>query len=431
MNRLTCRAVVVFGLIMSVSGAGAQEDSKYIRIDAPHGGEVYVVGQMQRVQIHSPLRTLTLELSRDGGTTFEALGMLNKRSALGQFAWTVAGPATTNAVIRASGTRSGAEVATVSSAFSIDSGALLGGGAVTTGNLADGAVTNPKLAPQSVTADKVGSGASSGGFVLAADGSGGALWQSLLSLLPTVGAPYVLKTGDSMSGGLKISTPTTGLTVTNDAANQSTVAIGPAPPTNGSLSIGATQNGFNISVFDVNPNLLLSDNGTTGSAAFIQFREQDQLTIRAQLAAFSSAHPTKANWLGLSNFRAGPVVFSTSNTERMRVDSGGNVGIATPTPNSNLQVNGSFALPVRTSAVSTALNAGDYVLVLTGAGTTPTLPDATGIAGRIYVVKNRSGGALTPATTAGETIDGTAPAALSNNAVLIVQSDGANWNKIN
>jgi len=69
--------------------------------------------------------------------------------------------------------------------------------------------------------------------------------------------------------------------------------------------------------------------------------------------------------------------------------------------------------------------------VMTGAGTTPTLPDATTIAGRIYVLKNRSSGALTPATTGAQTIDGAAPVALPNNAVLTVQSDGANWNKLN
>lgn len=65
-------------------------------------------------------------------------------------------------------------------------------------------MTTPKLADGAVTNAKVNSGAASSDFVLAADGSGGANWTSPLSILPLVGAPYVLKSGDAMTGTLKL-----------------------------------------------------------------------------------------------------------------------------------------------------------------------------------------------------------------------------------
>lgn len=393
-------------IALSIHTHAAQDHSKLIQFLAPSGGEVYVVGQTQKVHIHSTLKTLQIELSRDGGKTFVTLGMLDNKTAHGIFEWTVTAGSSTNGVIRASATKGGATIRVMSAAFSINYGAALG-------------------------ADLLGSGIASSGFVLSADGNGGSQFGPITNLLPTSGAPYVLKAGDSMSGGLKIAASTTGLTVSNDTATQSTIAVGPNAPSNGSLSVGATLNSFNISVFDKNPNVLLSDSGTGNTAGFIQFRDSDQTTIRGQLASFSATHATKPNFLSLSNFKAGPVVLNTSNIERMRVDTNGNVGITTSTPNSNLHVAGSLALAIRSSATSTTLTDADHTLVMTGAATVPTLPDATLVPGRIYVIKNRSGGAITPATSTGQTIDGVAPTAIASGSALILQSDGTGWNKIN
>jgi hypothetical protein len=107
------------------------------------------------------------------------------------------------------------------------------------------------------------------------------------------------------------------------------------------------------------------------------------------------------------------------------------VGIRTTAPNSFLQVNGSFALPLRSISAAATLGATDYTVVSTAAAGVPTLPTAVGIAGRIYVLKNRSGGTITPATTAGQTIDGAVPPPIGNSALLIVQSDGSNWVRLN
>jgi hypothetical protein len=107
------------------------------------------------------------------------------------------------------------------------------------------------------------------------------------------------------------------------------------------------------------------------------------------------------------------------------------VGIRTTTPHSILHGNGSFALSLRVISAASTLGINDYTVVSTAAAGVPTLPTAVGITGRMYVLKNRSGSTITPATTSGQTIDGTAPAALVNNGLLIVQSDGGNWVKLN
>jgi len=79
-----------------------------------------------------------------------------------------------------------------------------------------------------------------------------------------------------------------------------------------------------------------------------------------------------------------------------------------------------------TTATTLAGVAGIDYVVLIGAGGVPTLPTAVGNTSQ-YTLKNTSGGAVTPAVTAAQTIDGAVPASLANNATLRVISDGANW----
>lgn len=111
------------------------------------------------------------------------------------------------------------------------------------------------------------------------------------------------------------------------------------------------------------------------------------------------------------------------------VDANGRTGVNTDVPNSNLQVNGSFATALASVAANTTLGIGHSVVKTTNAAAiTITLPTAVGIAGRQYTIKRAAAGLVTVATTGGQTIDGAASYSLS----LIwryatVVSDGANW----
>src|SRR5258706_6850580 len=81
------------------------------------------------------------------------------------------------------------------------------------------------------------------------------------------------------------------------------------------------------------------------------------------------------------------------------------VGIGTTSPNSTLDVRGSFSAPVTIFSANTTAGASDNFLVFTGSSaTTLTLPTAVSIGGRIYLVKKASSATLTIATTSSLTI---------------------------
>ncbi len=79
------------------------------------------------------------------------------------------------------------------------------------------------------------------------------------------------------------------------------------------------------------------------------------------------------------------------------------VGINTTTPNSDFEINGSFAQKVTTVTASTTLDATHSVVVCNNGATaiSITLPAITGIKGRTYIIKRA------PASTADVTIVGT------------------------
>ena len=109
------------------------------------------------------------------------------------------------------------------------------------------------------------------------------------------------------------------------------------------------------------------------------------------------------------------------------------VGIGTVSPNSMLDLRGSFAPIVRSFSSATSLTINDYTAVFTGtAAATVTLPSAVTCPGRVYCIKNFSvslpAPVLTVGTTSGQTIDGAATWLLNqSNESVTVTSDGANW----
>lgn len=122
-----------------------------------------------------------------------------------------------------------------------------------------------------------------------------------------------------------------------------------------------------------------------------------------------------------------------SSAARVTVQSDGNVGVGSSTPNSTLQVAGSVATGFAAKSTAYTLTVSDSVVTgnASGGAFTLTLPTAVGVTGRQYTLKkvDSSANAVTVGTTSSQTIDGASTYSLASqyNYVTLV-SDGANWN---
>jgi hypothetical protein len=114
-------------------------------------------------------------------------------------------------------------------------------------------------------------------------------------------------------------------------------------------------------------------------------------------------------------------------TTRLTIDTSGNVGIGTSSPNSPFHVNGSIAFKTSSISANTTLD-GTYTHVFASGTITITLPTAVGISGRTYWIKRTGTGTITINTTSSQTIDGAASLSITaqyDSYTLV--SDGSNW----
>ncbi len=113
-----------------------------------------------------------------------------------------------------------------------------------------------------------------------------------------------------------------------------------------------------------------------------------------------------------------------------------NVGIANSDPKATLHIGGSLALPITSKTANYTVTANDYTITgdATSGNITFTLPTAVGIAGVMYVVKkiDASGNSVIIDGAGAETIDGAASVSITTQyQSVVLQSNGANWYKIN
>ena len=82
---------------------------------------------------------------------------------------------------------------------------------------------------------------------------------------------------------------------------------------------------------------------------------------------------------------------------------------------------------IRVASGSAAITEVDYIIKVTGVGTTHTLPSAVGLDGAVFIIDNASAGGITVDTTAAQTIQGQLTQTLGPDSAMAVYSDGANW----
>jgi len=166
----------------------------------------------------------------------------------------------------------------------------------------------------------------------------------------------------------------------------------------------------------------------SGAVAIIQAGNQAQAN---RSPTTSHTNPNLYIYAGGSASAADYVRIEHDLTDGRIVTGDGNLELA---PATNVFVNSGYRMKRTATATSVSAATTDYLIGVTStaAARTITLPTAVGSAGKVYIVKDESGGAatnnITIATTSSQTIDGAASGTISTNYGLSkVYSDGANW----
>ncbi|MFM2269692.1 MAG: hypothetical protein RL757_3133, partial [Bacteroidota bacterium] len=123
-------------------------------------------------------------------------------------------------------------------------------------------------------------------------------------------------------------------------------------------------------------------------------------------------------------------ILSGVQTDAITVLQNGRVGINLGNDigaKSMLELNGSFATPINFTASNMTLGDNHYTIVLTGAATI-TLPTASTVARRMYVIVNNSGSVRTISSYV--PFGGGTATTVANASSITVQSDGINWYRI-
>ncbi len=263
--------------------------------------------------------------------------------------------------------------------------------------------------------------ANGGTGVTISTGTGAVVLSTSPTLVtPALGTPTALvgtnitgtATAFNINGTVGATTPAAGSFTTVSATGVSTFAAGtallPALTTTGDTNTGvwfpasdtiaASTGGTERMRIDSSGNVGI---GTIASAASTKFTISGQseairaINDSAYLAFYNTANTVRSGYIQfgaatpatISVEIAQPLVFSTTATERMRIDSSGNVGIGTSSPNNKLQVQAGNYVNVAASISQGSATTGNASQLL--------LQDSTYILGSLTAYGSAYGSSLT------------------------------------
>jgi hypothetical protein len=133
------------------------------------------------------------------------------------------------------------------------------------------------------------------------------------------------------------------------------------------------------------------------------------------------------NNLNLNTIAGGSIILNTTNTERLRINSSGDVGIGTASPVNKLEIVGSFGrgAPVTKTADFTLADTENWIIVNKAAATcTVTLPSASSWTGREFTIKTLQAFTVVSASSNVVPRNGTAA------GTAILAAAAGNWAKL-
>jgi len=241
-------------------------------------------------------------------------------------------------------------------------------------------------------------------------------WKGMKS---TAAASYLAGTGITLSGN----------TINSYWTNLNGSIYNNNP---GNIGFGTTAPLFPLEIYNSKTDAVRFTNTTGGSGSKTSLAFSTYASTTAVGARISAIDGGAYNGALAFEVNENTTMNNATTTEVMRINTNGNVGINTTSPNGTLDVRGSINMNRTAVSSNYTLTAADHICgVTTTSAVNVTLPAAaTAGAGREYIIKaeTTSAPSISLVPNGSEKIDGLiAKSILTAVGVLRVYSDGSNW----